>query len=74
MKIKKPKCIIIFGLSGSGKSTISELIYKELEKKIGKTILIHGDTLRTLFKNLGFNFGYTKKERIRRFYRYIFVL
>ena len=65
MKIKKPKCIIIFGLSGSGKSTISEFIYKDLEKKIGKTILIDGDNLRTLLKNLGFNFGFTKKERIR---------
>ena len=65
MKIKNPKCIIIFGLSGSGKSTISELIFKNLEREIGKSILIHGDTLRVLFKNLGFNFGYTKRERNR---------
>ena len=65
MKIKKTKCIIIFGLSGSGKSSISKIIYQDLEKKIGKTILIDGDNLRMLFKNLGLHFGYTKKERTR---------
>jgi len=63
MKIKKTRCIIIFGLSGSGKSSISEIILKDLEKKIGKTFLIHGDALRILFKDFGYNFGYTKKER-----------
>jgi len=63
MKKNKNFCIIIFGLSGSGKSTLSNMIYKKIEKKIGKTALLDGDRIRKFLKQLGFNYGYTKKER-----------
>jgi adenylylsulfate kinase-like enzyme len=63
--VKKNKhfCIIIFGLSGSGKSTISKIIHKKIEKKIGKTALLDGDKFRKFLKLLGFKFGYEKRER-----------
>jgi adenylylsulfate kinase-like enzyme len=63
MKKNKNFCIIIFGLSGSGKSTLSNMIHKKIEKKIGKTALLDGDNFRNFLKQLGFKFGYKKKER-----------
>jgi adenylylsulfate kinase-like enzyme len=65
MKKNKNFCIIIFGLSGSGKSTISNMIHKKIEKKIGKTALLDGDDFRKFLKQLGFRFGYKKNERSR---------
>ena len=62
-KKAKGKCIIIFGLSGSGKSTISKLIHKDIEKKIGKTVILDGNEVRDLFTSLGKKFGFKKKER-----------
>ena len=47
------------GYSGSGKTEISKLLYKKIEKKFGKTVRLSGDDLRILL-NLN---GYTKKER-----------
>ena len=51
----------ITGLSGSGKSTIGELLKTKLEKEYGKTIIIHGDDIREIFK---FN-SYTKNKRLK---------
>lgn len=51
----------ITGLSGSGKSTIGEHLKTKLEKEYGKTIIIHGDDIREIFK---FN-SYTKNKRLK---------
>ena len=40
----------ITGLSGSGKSTIGEHLKAKLEKEYGKTVIIHGDDIREIFK------------------------
>ena len=40
----------ITGLSGSGKSTIGEHLKAKLEKEYGKTVIIHGDDIRKIFK------------------------
>ena len=57
------KCIIIFGLSGAGKSSISKVIFKQIEKKIGKTVLLDGNEIRDFLKSIGKNYGFEKKER-----------
>jgi adenylylsulfate kinase len=43
--------IWIIGLSASGKSTIAELVYKNLKLRETNTVLIDGDTIRDLFGN-----------------------
>lgn len=62
MKSKKyGKVFWITGLSGSGKSTIGEYLKKMINKKYGKTIIIHGDNVRNIFQ-LKF---YTKTKRLK---------
>ena len=60
--IDKKKGILfwITGLSGSGKTTISQFIKKEIIKTYGPTILVSGDNLRKIF---GFN-RYGEKDRL----------
>ena len=60
-KINKTKGILFWvtGLSGSGKTTISKKIKKDIIKLYGPTILVSGDDLRKIFK---FN-KYTSAER-----------
>ena len=77
MKKKTKKfgwCIIIYGFSGVGKSTISKKIKKNVEKKIGKTIILDGDGLRNFFKSIGVEFGYKKKDRDKSTLNYKFNL
>jgi len=50
-KIKrKPGLLWITGLSGSGKTTVSKIIYNELKKKYTNIILLDGDILRNKLK------------------------
>ena len=50
-KIKhKPGLLWITGLSGSGKSTISKIIYDKLKKKYSNITLLDGDVLRKKLK------------------------
>ena len=50
-KIKKKGILFwVTGLSGSGKTTISKLIKKDIVKNYGPTILVSGDDLRKIFK------------------------
>ena len=51
-------CFYIIGLSGSGKSTIGKIIKRDIEKKYGKTILIHGDEIRSIYNLKGYNKDY----------------
>ena len=44
------------GLSGAGKTTVSEIVEKELRKRIGNVEVLDGDIVRTnLSKGLGFS-------------------
>ena len=63
MKIYK-NCGIVFwitGLSGSGKSTISEKLKTFLEKKFGETLIIHGDNIRNIYNYK----SYSKYEMLK---------
>ena len=50
----------ITGLSGSGKSTIGNLIKKGIDKNYGKTIIIHGDDIRDIYHLT----KYKRKDRL----------
>lgn len=65
-KLKKNKGIVFWieGFSGSGKSTISKLTTKALNKNFGKTVVVSGDQLRKLFSRNKFS----KKERTKNSY------
>ena len=54
--------IWITGLSGSGKTTIANEVYKRLKKENKNTVLLDGDIIR---KALNHNWGYSLEERHR---------
>ncbi len=60
---KKGWCFSIEGFSGSGKTSISKNIIKDIEALFGKTVRLDGDTLRSFLKTTGYSKGYTKLER-----------
>ena len=49
-KKHKPGLLWITGISGSGKTTISKMIYKNLKKNYSNIILLDGDKLRDKLK------------------------
>ena len=61
-KFNKNKGILFWvtGLSGSGKTSISKKIIKDIRQEFGSTLLVSGDDLRKIF---GFN-KYDSKSRI----------
>tara|TARA_B100000683_G_C12258804_1_gene460671 strand:+ start:122 stop:637 length:516 start_codon:yes stop_codon:yes gene_type:complete len=51
----------ITGLSGAGKTSVSQKIYKKIKNEFGKTIFINGDDLRKIFDLKGYNYKDRKK-------------
>ena len=69
MRFKKqlPKAGVLWltGLSGSGKTTITKILYKRLRKKYNKIKLLDGDILRSREKIYYSKNSFTKLNRIR---------
>ncbi len=72
MILNKKKGILfwITGLSGSGKTSLSNKIYKKLEKKYGSTFYINGDEIRKIFELKGYS--YAEREKIGMQYAKLF--
>jgi bifunctional enzyme CysN/CysC len=66
MKLQRAQCIWLTGLSGSGKTTIANLLEKRLHAEGRHTYLLDGDNIRLgLNRDLGFTEG-DRVENIRR--------
>jgi len=63
---KKGTLFWIEGYSGSGKTSVANLMHDEITKKFGKTIIINGDDLRNIF---GLH-NYSEKGRFETFKKY----
>jgi adenylylsulfate kinase len=60
-----PGVLWITGLSGSGKTTISKILFSKLKKKYNNIILLDGDILRTKLKILSHGtFSYNSRKKI----------
>lgn len=57
----------ITGLSGAGKTTIGNLLYRHLKEKYPNTVIFDGDALRQAFGN---DLGYSAEERLQCAMRY----
>ena len=61
LKHQTPRCIWLTGLSGSGKSTIANLLEKRLHAEGKHTYLLDGDNIR---HGLNRNLGFTEVDRV----------
>ena len=66
----KPGLLWITGLSGSGKTTISKLIFKELKKKYSNIILFDGDKLRNK-ERIKSNSSFSNNSRKKIGFKYV---
>ena len=68
IKLDKKHGIVFWveGFSGSGKSSILNLVHKKIEKRFGTTVNISGDDLRQLYSL----HGYKKSDRINNSYKF----
>lgn len=65
--MKKGRLFWITGLSGAGKSTISELLYAYLKKQESNVVFLDGDIVREVFQNK----DYTPEGREKITYTYM---
>ena len=74
-KINKNKGILFWvtGLSGSGKTTISKKIKKDISKNYGPTIVVSGDDLRQIFNLKGYSYSerLILNKKFRKFAKFI---
>jgi adenylylsulfate kinase len=68
IKVKEPFTIWLIGPSASGKSTIAKELYKKIQSKVSKVIILDGDNIRDLFDN---KYGYDAISRSKVTKRYI---
>lgn len=70
MKNKRGFTLWFTGLSGSGKTTVSEIVEKELRQRLGEVEVLDGDIVRT---NLSKGLGFSKEDRDTNILRIGFV-
>jgi len=61
LKMQRPQCLWLTGLSGSGKSTIANLLEKRLHAEGRHTVLLDGDNVR---HGLNRDLGFTEADRV----------
>ena len=70
MENKRGFTLWFTGLSGSGKTTVSEIVEKELRQRLGEVEVLDGDIVRT---NLSKGLGFSKEDRDTNILRIGFV-